>query len=168
VHCAYRWIVEGDGVLGGIALRHASSDYVLGPAASVSTSGRPRVGAGWPPGRMGRMLDEARVLGLDRALAVCAVDSVASVKMMERCGSVFEGIRDAKFGPARRYWIELKRWAQMRFCRRPHHRRRFLGCCVVVRFAEESRGDLVACSEFAPVDWSRGRRVVGWVCCRDR
>lgn len=53
------------------------------------------------------MLGEARVLGLGRVLAVCAVDNAASVKTIERCGGVFEGIRDAKFGPVRRYWIEL-------------------------------------------------------------
>jgi predicted acetyltransferase len=53
------------------------------------------------------MLDEARVPGLDRVLAVCAVGNVASVKTIERCGGVFEGIRNTKFGPVRRYWIEL-------------------------------------------------------------
>ncbi len=46
-------------------------------------------------------------LGMDRVLAVCAVDNLASMKTIERCGGVFEGIRDTKFGPARRYWIEL-------------------------------------------------------------
>ncbi|OJF09429.1 GNAT family N-acetyltransferase [Couchioplanes caeruleus] len=56
-----------------------------------------------------RMLDEARALSLDRLLAVCAVDNVASVKVIERCGGVFEGIGDTPFGPARRYWIDLQR-----------------------------------------------------------
>jgi predicted acetyltransferase len=56
-----------------------------------------------------RMLDGARARGLDRLLAVCAVDNVASVKTIERCGGVLDGIRDTKFGPARRYWIELQR-----------------------------------------------------------
>ncbi len=51
------------------------------------------------------MLDEARSLGLDRVLAVCAVDNVASVRTIERCGGVFEGIADTRFGPVRRYWI---------------------------------------------------------------
>jgi predicted acetyltransferase len=44
---------------------------------------------------------------LDRVLAVCAVDNVASAKTVERCGGVFEGIPDTRFGPARRYRIEL-------------------------------------------------------------
>jgi RimJ/RimL family protein N-acetyltransferase len=55
---------------------------------------------------VGGMLDEAWVLGLDRVLAVCAVDNVASMKTMERCGGVFEGIRDTQFCPLRRYWFE--------------------------------------------------------------
>ncbi len=107
VHCMYRWIVEGDRVLGGIALRHASSDYVLWAGHigyGIRPSARRRGLATWA---MGRILEEARVLGLDRVLAVCAVDNVASVKTIERCGGVFEGIRDTKLGPARRYWIKL-------------------------------------------------------------
>ncbi|MGC4747025.1 GNAT family N-acetyltransferase [Micromonospora sp. DT201] len=105
--CTYRWIVEGDHVLGGIALRHGSSDYVRWAGHlgyGIRPSARRRGLATWA---MGRMLDEARVLGLDRLLAVCAVDNVASVKAIERCGGVFECIWDTKFGPARRYWIEL-------------------------------------------------------------
>jgi predicted acetyltransferase len=107
VRCTYRWIVESDRVLGGIALRHGSSDYVLWAGHigyGIRPSARRRGLATWA---VGRMLDEARVPGLDRVLAVCAVDNVASVKTIERCGGVFEGIRDTKFGPVRRYWIEL-------------------------------------------------------------
>jgi predicted acetyltransferase len=105
--CTYRWIVESDRVLGGTALRHGDDDYVLWAGHigyGIRPSARRRGLATWA---LGRMLDEARVLGLDRLLAVCAVDNVASVKTIERCGGVFEGIRDTTFGPARRYWIEL-------------------------------------------------------------
>ncbi|WP_319462569.1 GNAT family N-acetyltransferase [Micromonospora sp. RTP1Z1] len=105
--CTYRWIVESDRVLGGIALRHGSSDYVLWAGHigyGIRPSARRRGLATWA---LGRMLEEARMLGLDRVLAVCAVDNVASAKTIEQCGGVFEGVRDIRFGPARRYWIEL-------------------------------------------------------------
>jgi predicted acetyltransferase len=105
--CIYRWIVESDRVLGGIALRHGHDDYVLWAGHigyGIRPSARRRGLATWA---LGRMLDEARVLGLDRVLAVCAVDNVASVKTIERGGGVFEGVRDTKFGPVRRYWIDL-------------------------------------------------------------
>jgi predicted acetyltransferase len=105
--CTYRWIIESDHVLGGITLRHGEDDYVRWAGHigyGIRPSARRRGLATWA---LGRTLDEARVLGLDRVLAVCAVDNVASVKTIERCGGVFEGIRDTKFGPARRYLIEL-------------------------------------------------------------
>ena len=84
VHCTYRWIVESDRVLGGIALRHASSDYVLWAGhigLGIRPSARRRGLATWA---LSRMVEEARVLGLDRVLAVCAVDNVASLKTIER------------------------------------------------------------------------------------
>lgn len=107
MRCICRWIVEGDRVLGGIALRYGSSDYVSWAGNigyGIRPSARRRGLASWA---VGQLLDEGRALGLDRVLAVCAVDNAASVKTIERCGGVFEAIRDTKFGPARRYWITI-------------------------------------------------------------
>ncbi len=105
--CVYRWIVEDERVLGGIALRHGTSDYVRWAGNigyGIRPSARRRGLATWA---VRQMLDEARSLGLDRVLAVCAVENHASAKAIERCGGVFECVRETKFGPARRYWIEL-------------------------------------------------------------
>jgi predicted acetyltransferase len=103
----YRWIVEGDRVLGGIALRYGSDDYVRWAGHigyGIRPSARRRGLASWA---LGRMLDEARAVGLDRALLVCAVDNRASASTIERCGGVLESISDSRFGPIRRYWIDL-------------------------------------------------------------
>jgi predicted acetyltransferase len=105
--CLYRWIVEDDRVLGGMALRYGSDDYVRWAGHigyGIRPSARRRGLAAWA---LGRTLGEARAVGLDRALVVCAVDNHASVKTIERCGGIFEGIRDSKFGPVRRYWVSL-------------------------------------------------------------
>lgn len=94
-------------MLGGIALRYGGDDYVSWAGNigyGIRPSARRRGLASWA---VEQLLDEARALGLDRVLAVCAVDNVASVKTIERCGGVFEGIRDTEFGPARRYWIKI-------------------------------------------------------------
>ena len=105
--CTYRWIVKGDRVLGGIALRHGFSDFVQW-AGHIGYGIRPSARrCGLATWALGRMLDEARVLGMDRVLVVCAADNIASVKTIERHGGVLEGIRDTKLGPARRYWITI-------------------------------------------------------------
>ncbi|WP_406315807.1 GNAT family N-acetyltransferase [Streptosporangium sp. NBC_01639] len=107
VRCTYRWIVEGDRVLGGIALRHGFDDFVLRVGHigyGVRPSARRRGLATWA---LGRMLDEARELGLDRVLIVCEVDNVASAMTIERHGGVLEGIRDTEHGVVRRYWIKI-------------------------------------------------------------
>ena len=102
-----RWIVEDDQVLGGIALRHEFNDYVQWAGHigfGIRPSARRRGLASWA---LGRMLDEARVLGLDRVLVVSAANNVASAKTIERLGGAFEEVRDTKHGPVRRYWITI-------------------------------------------------------------
>jgi predicted acetyltransferase len=101
--CTYRWIVEDDRVLGGIALRHEGHDSV--PRAGhigygIRPSARRRGLASWA---FGRMLCEARALGMERLLAVCGAGNLASAKTIERHGGILEG--DAGNGTVRRYWI---------------------------------------------------------------
>ncbi|MGA5699800.1 GNAT family N-acetyltransferase [Peterkaempfera bronchialis] len=105
--CTYRWIVEGDRVHGGIALRYGLNDYVqqFGHIGyGIRPSSRRRGLATWA---LGRILDEARALDLDRVLIVCEVDNLASAKTIEHHGGVLEGVRDTEHGPARRYWITI-------------------------------------------------------------
>ena len=105
--CTYRWIVERDQVLGGIALRYGPGDYVrqFGHIGyGIRPSARRRGLATWA---LGRMLDVARTVGLDRVLLVCGVDNLASARTIEQQGGVLEGVRDTEHGPLRRYWIEL-------------------------------------------------------------
>jgi predicted acetyltransferase len=105
--CTYRWIVEDGRVLGGIALRHGFDDFVLRLGHigyGVRPSARRRGIATWA---LGRMLDEARSLGMDRVLVVCEAGNIASARTIERQGGVLEEIRDTGHGAVRRYWIEL-------------------------------------------------------------
>jgi len=107
VRCTYRWIVEGKRVLGGIALRHTGNDAVRWAGHigyGIRPSARRRGLATWA---LGRILDQARVLGMDRLLIVCEADNVASSKTTDRLGGVLEDLRDTADGAARRYWIEL-------------------------------------------------------------
>jgi predicted acetyltransferase len=105
--CKYRWIVEDDRVLGGMALRYGSDDHER-PTGHIGYGIRPSARRrGLATWALSQILDEARTAGLDRALVVCAVDNLASAKTIERCGGVFESVQDSTFGPVRRYWIDL-------------------------------------------------------------
>ncbi|WP_216902946.1 GNAT family N-acetyltransferase [Nocardia alni] len=71
----------------------------------VRFSARRRGLATWA---VGEILDEARKLGIDRVLVVCAAGNIVSARTLERNGGVLEGIRDTRLGPARRYWIDTE------------------------------------------------------------
>lgn len=104
VRCTYRWIVEGDRVLGAIALRHEPNDFGhIG--YGIRPSARRRGLATWA---LGRILDEARSLGLDTVLIACAADNVASARTIERQGGVLEDVRETEHGAMRRYWITVQ------------------------------------------------------------
>ena len=107
VHCTWRWIVEADRVLDEIALRHELTDrlMLLGHIGyGIRPAERRRGLATWA---LGRMLDEARGLGLDRVLIVCEASNVASAKTIEHHGGVLEDIQDTEHGTIRRYWIKI-------------------------------------------------------------
>ncbi|WP_446222350.1 GNAT family N-acetyltransferase [Nocardia sp. IBHARD005] len=105
--CSYRWIVEGDRVVGGIALRHGTSDLVQ-RVGHIGYGIRPsarRLGlATWA---LGAIIAEARTSGMGRVLVVCAAENLGSVKTIERHGGVLESIQDTELGTARRYWIRV-------------------------------------------------------------
>ena len=108
LRCTYRWIVEDDRVLGGIALRHTLNDFVLRfghIGYGIRPSSRRRGLATWA---LGRTLDRARELGLDRVLIICEAGNTASARTIERSGGLLEGIEDTDFGAVRRYWITLQ------------------------------------------------------------
>ena len=106
-HCTYRWIVDGPKLLGGIALRHEFTDFVarVGHIGyGVRPSARGRGVATWA---LGRMLNEARTIGLERVLIVCEPGNIASARVIEHHGGVLEdAAADDQLQP-RRYWIHL-------------------------------------------------------------
>ncbi|GAB3530995.1 GNAT family N-acetyltransferase [Arthrobacter tecti] len=101
--CFYRWIVEGEQILGGIALRLGNCDFNQRHGHvgyGIRPSARGRGLAGWA---LERMATQARALGMKRVLIVCEVDNLASAKTIESQGGLLE---DGP-GSVRRYWIDL-------------------------------------------------------------
>ena len=104
-HWAPRWIVEDGRILGAFALRHRFEDLYGRVGYGVRPSARRRGVASWA---LGKVLEEAHdVLGLDRALMICAEDNIPSARTIERCGGALEEVRATRLGPQLRYWIDL-------------------------------------------------------------
>jgi len=80
------WIVDGDEVLGGIALRTAAGP-VVGRLGHVGYGIRPSArGRGLATWALGELLPHARAAGLGRLLLVCLDDNVGSIRTIERNG----------------------------------------------------------------------------------
>ncbi len=102
VPCSYRWIVEGNRVVGTIALRHALNEVLLEIAGhigyAVEPGSRRRGIAG---AALRQVLELAASKGLDPVLLTCDVDNVASARTIEAAGGMLEDERQGK----RRYWV---------------------------------------------------------------
>ena len=101
------WIVEGEAVLGGIALRHPADGQVplhghIG--YGIRPSARRRGLATWA---LREVLSRASSRGLDRVLVCCDEANVASAIVIERVGGVLDDFRETPVGRMRRYWVDL-------------------------------------------------------------
>lgn len=106
VPCSYFWIVEGDEFVGYLAIRHWLNDFLLEVGGHIGYSVRPsRRREGHASRAVKLALDEARGLGIDRALITCDHDNDASRLTIERAGGVLEDRRGDKL----RYWVDLSR-----------------------------------------------------------
>lgn len=104
----YWWIVEGDTILGAIALRHRLNDRLLRVLGQIGYGIRPSARRrGLATWALGQVLSTARTYGLDRVLIVCDAGNVASAGVIERQGGVLEDVRDSEYGRIRRYWVPL-------------------------------------------------------------
>ncbi|OZC79347.1 hypothetical protein CH251_00060 [Rhodococcus sp. 06-462-5] len=84
--CKYRWIVAGERVLGGVALRHDSHELAdrLGHIGyGVRPSERGRGVASWA---VREVLTLAAGMGMTRVTAVCEVSNAASIATLKRAG----------------------------------------------------------------------------------
>lgn len=105
--CVYRWIVDGEHVHGGIALRLGPDEHVrrYGHIGyGIRPSSRRRGLATWA---LARMLDEARAHGLTRVLVVCETANTASARTIERNAGVLEAVERIEAVVVRRYAVTL-------------------------------------------------------------
>lgn len=97
------WWTEGDDYLGRIAIRHRLNEFLLGVGGHIGYDVRPsRRREGHATSMLRAALPHARALGIDSALVTCDSDNVASIRVIEAAGGVFEDQRGIK----RRYWVD--------------------------------------------------------------
>lgn len=104
------WVVAGGRVVGRSSLRHYLNPFLEREGGHVGYDVRPTERRkGYGTLILGLMLGRARAFGLTRVLVTCDRDNVASARVIERNGGVFDsGTVSEKTGkPMSRYWIEL-------------------------------------------------------------
>jgi len=101
-HTSTYWWADGEQYLGSIRIRHEMIPPVLEVAGLIGYDIAPKARRrGHGTAMLRAALPIARRLGFDRALIVCDPGNVASRKVMENNGGVFEGQRNGKL----RYWL---------------------------------------------------------------
>jgi predicted acetyltransferase len=96
------WWVEGDEFLGRIGIRHRLTSFLLAAGGHVGYDVRPSARRrGHATAMLRAALPVLRGMGIESALLTCEVTNVASRKVIEACGGVYEDERDGLL----RFWV---------------------------------------------------------------
>jgi predicted acetyltransferase len=104
----YVGVVDGV-IVGRLSLRHTLNDYLRLAGGHIGYGvRRSQRGRGYAKAMLRQSLPLAAAVGIERALVLCDVGNVASRKVIEANGGVFESVIDDPKGGGtrRRYWIE--------------------------------------------------------------
>ncbi|MGY3571876.1 GNAT family N-acetyltransferase [Vibrio paucivorans] len=111
VPCSHFWLTNEQQILGAIRIRHNIDNEFLAQEAGhigydVAPSYRRK---GYGKTMLGLVLAQAKALGLERVLITADEGNVASRRVIEANGGVFENVVTGKVfaGPLARYWIQL-------------------------------------------------------------
>ncbi len=99
----------GGVVVGRLSLRHSLNDALLTVGGHIGYGVLPaHRRKGYATAMLHHALPLARELGLTRVLVTCDEDNIASRKIIEACGGVYENSYTLDIDvPKRRYWIDL-------------------------------------------------------------
>lgn len=109
VRCSYYWIVDGseqEEVVGCIALRHELNEHLRKLGGHVGYAVRPsRRGRGYATRALEALKPLARERGIEEMLLTCDETNIASRRVIEACGGVFEDVHDDGQRRTLRYWV---------------------------------------------------------------
>ncbi|WP_460544546.1 GNAT family N-acetyltransferase [Glycomyces halotolerans] len=96
------WWVDGEEFLGRISVRHRLNDRLFEIGGHIGYEVRPTARRrGHATAMLAATLPRAADLGIEKALVTCDHDNIASRKVIERNGGVFEDRRGKKL----RFWV---------------------------------------------------------------
>jgi len=104
------WLVDGDFFVGEASIRYELNDWLIEAGGHIGYGIRPSVQRqGYGKMILKLSLEKCRDYGVDRALVTCNEGNIASAKIIEANGGVFEDLRKDPLleGMLRRYWIDL-------------------------------------------------------------
>jgi len=102
VPCTTLWWVEGDDYLGRIAIRHRLTPWLLEAGGHIGYDVRKSARLkGHATAMLRQCLPVTNRLGIDPALITCDDDNLASRKVIEANGGIFEDQRGNKL----RFWV---------------------------------------------------------------
>ena len=109
VNASLFFLMDWDKILWGIQIRHHINHPNLIKAWwHIWYWVRPSERKKWYATIMLKLwLEEAKKLWIEKVLITCDDDSIASIKVIEKNGGIFQSFVEKKWVKMRRYWIEL-------------------------------------------------------------
>ena len=102
--------VVDDVIVGRLSFRHELNDFLSKVGGHIGYGVRPsQRQRGYATAMLRQVIPFVAKAGIKRALITCDVGNIASMKVIERCGGVFEGVTDDPSFEiqVRRYWIPI-------------------------------------------------------------
>lgn len=96
----------GNEMVGRSSIRHELNDFLAEQGGHIGYAVMPRYRRqGYATEILRQSVIIARSLGVDSSLLVADADNVGSIRVIERCGGVYQDTLDLGEGPFSRYWI---------------------------------------------------------------
>ena len=105
------WLVDGDTFIGEASVRYELNDWLIEAGGHIGYGIRPAFQRqGYGKLILELSLEKCRDYGIERALVSCDECNIASAKIIEANGGMFEDLRKDPFRErlVKRYWIDLR------------------------------------------------------------
>lgn len=98
--------VVNDTIVGRVSIRHELNDHLLNVGGHIGYAvAEAHRGRGYATQLLQQSVERLAQRGVERVLVCCAVENLASARVIEKCGGVLEDARTRGDETMLRYWI---------------------------------------------------------------